>query len=900
MNTGVGGTAALTVKFTPLEVPPLGFNTDTAAVPAEAIRLAGTEAVDWVALTKVVESAAPFHCTVDPPTNPDPFTVSVKALLPAVAVEGLKLAIVGPGLIVKGAPAEVAPPLLITLIVAVPAAAIRLLLTVAVNCVALTKVVGSAEPFHCTVAAAANPLPITVSVRPEAPAAAELGFRLLTVGREGLIVNGAPAEVVPPQLTAMAAVPTEAIRLLLTAAVNCVALIKVVGSAAPFHSNTAPEGNPLPITVSVNAAPPVVAALGLRLLIVSALMVKLTPLEAPSPGFASDTVAVPAEASRLAGTAAVNCVALTNVVARAVPFHCTVHPLTNPDPFTVSVKAFPPAVADEGLNVPSIGPGLIVKVAPEDVTPPLATLIVAIPGKAIRLPLTVANNSPALATIVGNAIPFDCTTAPEANPLPFTVSVKPFPPAVADGGLKLLIIGPGLIVKVAPEGVTPPLATLIVGVPGKAIRPAGTAAVNCVALTNVVGSAVPFHCNIAPAANPLPFTVSVKAFPPAVADEGLNVPIIGPGLIVKVAPEDVTPPLATLIVMFPGEAIRLLFTVTNNAATLTPIVGTATPFHCTTAPEANPLPLTVSVKPRPPAVADEGTKLPIIGPGLIVKVAPEDVTPPLVTVIVVVPAEAVRLAGTVAVSCVALMKVVGSAVPFHRTTAPEANPLPFTVSVKPLTPAVADEGVKPPITGLIVKVAPKDVTPPTAKAESGRTVMVVVPAVAIRLAGTAAVNCVALTNVVRSTVPFHSNIAPAANPLPFTVNVNAAPPAVAELGLRLLMAGRGLIVNEAPADAAPLLPTVTVAVPGEAIRLLLTVAVNLVEFMNVLGRAAPFHCTTEPSANPLPLTVRMKADPPAISLLGLSEAIPAGARIVSGSVELAVSLSESVTVNCGL
>jgi hypothetical protein len=177
---------------------------------------------------------------------------------------------------------------------------------------------------------------------------------------------------------------------------------------------------------------------------------------------------------------------------------------------------------------------------------------------------------------------------------------------------------------------------------------------------------------------------------------------------------------------------------------------------------------------------------------------------------------------------------------------------------------------------------------------------VAVPAEAIRLAGTKAVSRVALTNVVRSTVPFHCNVAPAANPLPFTVNVNAEPPAVAELGLRLLMAGRGLIVNEAPADVAPLLPTVTVAVHGEAIRLLLTVAVNLVEFMNVLGKAAPFHCTTAPAANPLPLTVRVKADPPAISLLGLSDAIPAGAAIVRGSVELAVSLSESVTVNCGL
>ena len=43
--------------------------------------------------------------------------------------------------------------------------------------------------------------------------------------------------------------------------------------------------------------------------------------------------------------------------------------------------------------------------------------------------------------MVGNAAPFHCTTAPEANPLPFTVSVKPFPPAVTVEGLILAIVG---------------------------------------------------------------------------------------------------------------------------------------------------------------------------------------------------------------------------------------------------------------------------------------------------------------------------------------------------------------------------------------------------------------------------------------------------------------------------
>jgi hypothetical protein len=220
-----------------------------------------------------------------------------------------------------------------------------------------------------------------------------------------------------------------------------------------------------------------------------------------------------------------------------------------------------------------------------------------------------------------------------------------------------------------------------------------------VALTKVVVSAVPFHCTTDPAANPLPFTVSVNPLPPAVADEGLKLLIVGPGLIVKEAPVDVTPPLLTVIVALPAEAIRLLLTVAINCVTLTNVVGSDDPFHCTTAPAANPLPFTVKVNPRPPAVADGGLKLLIVGRGWNENEVPVDVTPPLLTVIVAVPAEAIRALLTVAVNCVALTNVVVKAVPFHCTTAPEANPLPFTINVNPLPPAVAAFGLRLVIVG---------------------------------------------------------------------------------------------------------------------------------------------------------------------------------------------------------
>jgi hypothetical protein len=70
------------------------------------------------------------------------------------------------------------------------------------------------------------------------------------------------------------------------------------------------------------------------------------------PGLATVTFAVPDEVKRLSGTDAVNCVALRNVVERGEPFHCTVDPLTNPVPLTVSVKSEPRPTTDVlGLRV---------------------------------------------------------------------------------------------------------------------------------------------------------------------------------------------------------------------------------------------------------------------------------------------------------------------------------------------------------------------------------------------------------------------------------------------------------------------------------------------------------------------------------------------------------------------
>ena len=86
--------------------------------------------------------------------------------------------------------------------------------------------------------------------------------------------------------------------------------------------------------------------------------------------------------------------------------------------------------------------------------------------------------------------------------------------------------------------------------------------------------------------------------------------------------------------------------------------------------------------------------------------------------------------------------------PFHRTFDPETKLVPVTVRVNADPPAVAEEGdmVERVGTGLLaavmVKVNPPEVPPPGVGL---KTVTVAVPAVAISVAGIAAVSCVAET-----------------------------------------------------------------------------------------------------------------------------------------------------------
>jgi hypothetical protein len=206
----------------------------------------------------------------------------------------------------------------------------------------------------------------------------------------------------------------------------------------------------------------------------------------------------------------------------------------------------------------------------------------------------------------------------------------------------------------------------------------------------------------------------------------------------------------------------------------------------------------------------------ITGVLAIVNVCALDVPPPGVgftTVIDAVPAVATREAGTVTVSCVEEEDVGVRLVPPNLTTELETNLVPVTVNVKSVLPAATQFGLIEVVVGtglLMVNVTAFDVPPPGA---GFTTVTDAVPALAIRAAGTVAVSCVALTYVVVSAVPFQFTVEPETKLVPFTVNVNCAPPAVAEVGLIEVIVGTGLLM---------VMTSVAVPVPPALVALIVT------------------------------------------------------------------------------
>ena len=127
--------------------------------------------------------------------------------------------------------------------------------------------------------------------------------------------------------------------------------------------------------------------------------------------------------------------------------------------------------------------------------------------------------------------------------------------------------------------------------------------------------------------------------------------------MVNVRELDVPPPgagLTTVTSAVPAEAMSVaeMFAVTSIA--LTKNVVRLTPFHCTVEPGTKFVPNTVKANPAPPAVAELGDRLVVVGTGLLmVKVCAFDVPPPgvgLNTVTLAEPADAMSAADMLAVT----------------------------------------------------------------------------------------------------------------------------------------------------------------------------------------------------------------------------------------------------------
>lgn len=133
-------------------------------------------------------------------------------------------------------------------------------------------------------------------------------------------------------------------------------------------------------------------------------------------------------------------------------------------------------------------------------------------------------------------------------------------------------------------------------------------------------------------------------------------------------------------------------------------------------------------------------------------------------------------------------------------------------------------------------------------------------------------------------MPFHSTVAPDANPEPFTVSVNAGPPATAEAGERLVNTGLAVIAKGSAAgtDSFAVVVTSMVAVPADAIRFAGTAAVSWVEETKVVASELPFQVMAVVLVNPVPFAVSVNAAPPAVTFAGEMLVSVSGARMVKG------------------
>ena len=422
----------------------------------------------------------------------------MKPTLPNVVEVGEMEVSVGTGLLMMRVCAfEVPPPgaAFTTVIEAVPTTAISTAGMVTLIEELEMKVVVSGVPLKSIVDDALKFVPVTVSVKAGPPAVVDVGEIEVVVGTGLLIVNVCALEVPPPGAgftTVIGTVPAVAISAAVITAVKVVLETKVVVRAEPLKSTVDDALKFVPITVSVNWAPPAIVEVGEILVVVGIgfLTVSVCAPDVPPPGAGFTTVieSVPPTVMFPAGTVMLMVVLEMNVVVNGTPLKSTVDEALKLVPVTVKVKDDPPAVVDVGEIEVVVGIGLlIVSVCAFEVPPPgvgFTTVIEAVPPTVMFPAGTVMLMVVLEMKVVVNGTPLKSTVDDALKFVPVTVSVKLFPPAVVEVGLIELVVGIGLlIVSVCAFEVPPPgvgFTTVIEAVPPTAISAAGTIAVTCV------------------------------------------------------------------------------------------------------------------------------------------------------------------------------------------------------------------------------------------------------------------------------------------------------------------------------------------------------------------------------------------------------------------------------------
>jgi len=269
--------------------------------------------------------------------------------------------------------------------------------------------------------------------------------------------------------------------------------------------------------------------------------------------------------------------------------------------------------------------------------------MLGLPTAAMSVARIAAVNSVADTNVVGRIAPLTRTTEALVKFVPVAVSAKSPPPIATLAGAILVSVGASggdctslagldvlgaVILRLALFDIHTPLvqdawfATWTTTAPWVTTSVASSAILTCVVESTITVRAWPPTVAVAPAANPAPVAVRMKAPLPAVTLAGLRLLMLGVGLTLATvsgrAP-DVPPPGAgvdTVMLGIPATAISLAGMAAVSCVDETNVVVRPAPLTWTIELFVKLEPVAVRVKAAPPADAAVGLMLDRTGAGV--------------------------------------------------------------------------------------------------------------------------------------------------------------------------------------------------------------------------------------------------------------------------------------------